>query len=397
MKSATKFISVLAVVLAANASFAAVDSYLYWMVDGAVYNSSPVAFNYATVSTDGGASYLNLYDGTENLGPYAGATTSPGTSTGAYYAGYDSSASFTTFLIELWTGSTDSGTRVGYQEYSLAAIGDYIARGMNKVGSPLTVTNVIPEPTSGLLMLFGIAALSLRRRKRAIVSAVAAIAAGATFAAANDLLITFSTPGPDTYADGTTVLDGERYALCWSTDFSQFSIKPDGTGEGGTVVLKAPVAKGGRCPTTVFEVNAAKVPDGGEWAVYLLDTRKFSKTGVASVGSASTVNTFGLVGNSVAVSTGSAGGYLAGTTGSATSVTGEVSAPTITGIKIDGGKVYVSVKGAPYLAYGLVEGATPDAVTDDVAGAKASATGEEEVTIVTDAKEGGAFFRVNRK
>ena len=236
--------------------------------------------------------------------------------------------------------------------------------------------------------------------KKLITLGFAALAAGATFAAANDLLITFSTPGPDTYADGTTVLDGERYTLCWSTDFTQFSIKPDGTGEGGTVVLKAPVAKGGRCPTTVFEVDAgdvAKNYKGGEWAVYLLDTRRFSKTGDASVGSASTVNTFGPVGNSVAVSSGSVDGYLAGTTGSATSVTGEVSAPTITGIKIDGGKVYVSVKGVPYLGYGLIEGATPDAVNDDVAGAKVSATGEEEVTIVTDAKEGGAFFRVNRK
>jgi hypothetical protein len=236
--------------------------------------------------------------------------------------------------------------------------------------------------------------------KKLITLGFAALAAGATFAAANDLLITFSTPGPDTYADGKTVLDGERYALCWSKDFSQFSIKPDGTGEGGVVVLKAPVAKGGCCPTTVFEINADYVAQnfkGGEWAVYLLDTRKFSATGVASVGSGTSVNTFGLVGNSVSVSTGSAGGFLAGTAGSASSVAGEVAAPTITGIKIDGGKVYVTVKGAPYLGYGLVEGATPDTVTDDVADAKASATGEEEVTIVTDVKDGGAFFKVNQK
>ena len=235
--------------------------------------------------------------------------------------------------------------------------------------------------------------------KKLITFGLAAIAAGATFAAANDLLITFSTPGPDTYADGTTVLDGERYALCWSEDFSQFSIKPDGTAEGGKVVLAAPVAKGGRCPTTVFEINATYAAQnftGGEWAIYMLDTRKFSATGVASLGSASSVNTFGLVGNSVAVSKGSAGGLL---TGSATamSATGEVAAPSITGIKVDGGKVYVTVKGAPYLGYGLVEGLTPDTVTTDVEGASAQATGEEEITIVTDAKEGGAFFKVNQK
>lgn len=236
--------------------------------------------------------------------------------------------------------------------------------------------------------------------KKLITLGFAAVAAGMTFAAANDLLITFSTPGPDTYADGTTVLNGERYALCWSTDFSAFAIKSDGTAEGGKVVLAAPVAKDGRCPTTVFEINAdyaAQNFKGGEWAVYLLDTRRFSATGVASLGSANSVNTFGLVGNTVAVSTGSTCGLLGGTTASATSATGEVAAPEITGIKIDGGKVYVTVKGVPYLGYGLVEGATPDTVTTDVEGASAQATGEEEVTIVTDVKDGGAFFKVNQK
>ena len=221
-----------------------------------------------------------------------------------------------------------------------------------------------------------------------------------TFAAANDLLVTFSTPGPDTYADGTTVLDGECYALCWSTDFSQFAITPTGEGVNGKVVLKAPVAKGGRCPTTVLEINSDYVKqnfNGGEWAVYLLDTRWFSPTGLASVGSATRGNTFGLVGNSVAVPSGSAAGILAGTAGSATSVAGEVAAPDITGIKVAGGKVFVTVKSVPYLGYALVEGATPDTVTEDVDGAKASATGDDEVTIVTDAKEGGAFFKVNRK
>ena len=36
---------------------------------------------------------------------------------------------------------------------------------------------------------------------------------GAAFGAANDTILVFSTKGPDTYADGTSVLDGERYAL----------------------------------------------------------------------------------------------------------------------------------------------------------------------------------------
>ena len=237
--------------------------------------------------------------------------------------------------------------------------------------------------------------------KKLVTLGIAALAAGATFAAANDLLITFSTPGPDKYADGTTVLDGERYALCWSEDFSQFKINPDGTAEGGKVVLKARVAKGGRCPTTVFEVDAAKVPTGGEWAVYLLDTRTFAADGTASIPASlavAKVNTSGLAGASVTVGSGTLES-IAGVAGAKTDVLADtdVAAPQITGIRVADGYVYVTVKGAPYLGYGLVEGATPDTVTDDVAGAKASATGEEEVTIVTDVKDGGAFFKVNQK
>ena len=234
-----------------------------------------------------------------------------------------------------------------------------------------------------------------------MLSMFAAMAATAAFAAANDVLITFSTPGTDTYADGTPVLDGERYALCWSTDFDQFKIKPDGTAEGGAIVFAAPLAKGGHCPTTLFEVDAdlvAKKYTGGSWAVYMLDTRKFGATGaVASVGSMDAVNTFGAVGNSVAVDTGSAGGLLAGFSGAAKTATGDVAEPQITGIRVFEGNVYVTVKGAPYLGYGLKEGATPAKVASDVADAKATASGEEEVTIVTPVKEGGAFFKVNRK
>jgi hypothetical protein len=238
--------------------------------------------------------------------------------------------------------------------------------------------------------------------KKLITLGFAAIAAGATFAAANDLLITFSTPGPDKYADGTTVLDGERYALCWSTDFSNFAIKADGTAEGGVVVLKAPVAKGGRCPTTVFEIDAgyaaANFP-AGEWAVYMLDTRKFASDGTATLAATSTkVNTAGLVGTSVSVGSGTLAS-LTGATGAATDLPAgaEVAQPTITGIRIVEGKVFVTVKGAPYLAYGLVEGDTPSNVNTDVAGATSKASGEEEITIITDVKDGGAFFKVNRK
>ena len=168
MKITTKILASLAIALAAHASFAAVDSYLYWMVDGAQnqYNDSYIPFDYATVSING--NYLNLYDGNQDLDSYkAGSTVSGGkySTAGAYYAGYDSSTQFNTFLVELWQSGNDE--RVGWQTYSLSALGDYIAGGMSQVSNPLVVSQVIPEPTSGLLMLFGLAGLALRRRKMA--------------------------------------------------------------------------------------------------------------------------------------------------------------------------------------------------------------------------------------
>lgn len=77
----------------------------------------------------------------------------------------------------------------------------------------------------------------------------------------------------------------------------------------------------------------------------------------------------------------------------------DVPQPTITGIRIVDGYVYVSVNGTvPYLAYGLTEGVTPDTVADQVGESKAGGiSADDEITIVTPAKAGGAFFRVNRK
>ncbi len=112
-----------------------------------------------------------------------------------------------------------------------------------------------------LMMAFGVAGMAL-----------------ATFAAANDTLISFSTPGADTYLDGTTVKDGECYALVWSADGDFNGIKADGNpvDANDKVVLVAPVAKDGRCPSLVYQVDAevAKELADGQYAVYLLDTRR---------------------------------------------------------------------------------------------------------------------------
>ena len=54
--------------------------------------------------------------------------------------------------------------------------------------------------------------------------AIACVAGAGT----DDTLIAFSTKGPDRYADGTTVLDGECYALVWSIDGNFDGFSADG-------------------------------------------------------------------------------------------------------------------------------------------------------------------------
>ena len=168
----TKLLAVLSVALAVSSARATIDNYLYWMVYNANDGVSDVNFEYATIKGDG--NLLNIYkpdSGTvvgTDVGSYEaiagtgiGNSTYGAPSTGVY-AGFES-GSINTFLIELWVDTQ----RVGYQSYDLASVGNHIYSSGAVGTSALTVTDVVPEPTSGLLSLFGLAALALRRRRRA--------------------------------------------------------------------------------------------------------------------------------------------------------------------------------------------------------------------------------------
>ena len=122
--------------------------------------------------------------------------------------------------------------------------------------------------------------------KKLLMMAVAGLAA-AGFAGMGDALLSFSTQGPDKYADGTTVLDGERYALVWTADGAEFGgFKADGTlvSENDRVVILASLAKDGHCPPTLFQVSEATVDalQGGTYGVYLLDTRVKAEDGTVA-------------------------------------------------------------------------------------------------------------------
>ena len=249
--------------------------------------------------------------------------------------------------------------------------------------------------------------MTIRKNMLALAAAVAAMT---TFGAANDALVTFSTKGPDRYADGTTVLDGETYALVWlPSGSSGATFAADGTVTGGKAVLFAPVAKNGRCPKIVFEVSASRLKNefkGGSWAVYMLDTRKWGASGgVAPSGRASGVTAVNAAnsidGSAVALSEGSLSSALASkaTASTVTAVPDGAPQPKVTAVKVDGGYVFVTVANTvPYLAYGLKEGASPDAVSASATvGDPMSGDADGEIVLVAPAKKGSGFFKVGRR
>lgn len=233
------------------------------------------------------------------------------------------------------------------------------------------------------------------------IFALAAVSTMASFAFADaaNTLITFSTPGPDKYADGETVKDGEIYALVWSTDgkFDGFTAEGEAADPADKVIFKAPLAKDGRCGLTLFQIDSKVAPQGGEYAVYLLDTRAgnglvtgaaVAKTfaganGTANIAAVKTDKTVDAEGNKVAVVSGSA------------ALAGDVAAiaPVITGFKVEGATVKITVSNIlPGLVYEVKGGLKGDA---DLTGATAEKVGDDvEFTVPADAAQ---FFKVNAK
>ena len=142
--------------------------------------------------------------------------------------------------------------------------------------------------------------------------------AGVAEGALNDRLARFSTPGPDRYADGSIVVDGECYALVWSPAGRAFSgFNADGTAASAVdrVVLAGPLALGGRCRDAVFQIPAKEYESlkNGVWAVCLVDTRNLAGVPVGvKNGKPLRVNRWGVVSGGVEITeAGSAGRKLA--------------------------------------------------------------------------------------
>lgn len=237
----------------------------------------------------------------------------------------------------------------------------------------------------------------------AILSVLALFASSDVFADAANVLVSFSTPGPDKYVDGTTVADGERYALVWTKGeaFAGFTTAGEAVDENQLVVFKAPLAKGGRCPLTVFQIDSARAPVGGVYSVYLLDTRG-SKDQVVVTGSALAKTYKASGGYSKAVTldedkTVDGAGAPVALAATAVGLVDKngLAAPVIKGFKVEGAFVKITVANVfPGFAYEVKAGATPG--NRETIASRVTAKGDNTIEL-TVGKDDAKFFSINAR
>ncbi len=253
------------------------------------------------------------------------------------------------------------------------------------------------------------------------------------FGSVQDRLARFSTPGPDRYADGSIVRDGECYALVWSpagTTFSGFNADGTAVSSRDRVVLAGALALGGRCRDAIFQIPAKDYAElqGGEWAVCLVDTRMMNgvPAGVQN-GKPLRVNRWGIISGGVTITdAGSSTGLrLAAsnttesdnTVGTApravlggrgatalpvrannlSAVPPNLLPPQITAIELADGEVWLGVDGTvPYLSYTIISGEKPNDLKPDYFSEVVDGDASSEIAIGTVQSVKRRFFKVKR-
>ena len=266
----------------------------------------------------------------------------------------------------------------------------------------------------------------VKRWRRRMTAALLAFAVVPMIASASvqDKVARFSTPGPDCYADGTLVADGECYALVWSPKGATFAgFNADGTAISANdrVVFAAPLALEGKCRDSLFQIPADEYAEleGGEWAVCLVDTRMANGVPAGVKDNAPLrVNRWGAVKNEVKISTAStlaldgiaapkAGGrsLLAAAApseagvcaGTLSAVPDSVTQPRIIGFEVVDGVARLTVEDTvPFLTYTISAGDTPNALAADDAADWVDGDTAKPIEIETDAVKGSRFFKVTR-
>ena len=238
-----------------------------------------------------------------------------------------------------------------------------------------------------------------------ILAAAATSAALPLLAGQDNLLATFSTKGPDRYADGTLVKDGESYALVWTkagATFAGITVTGEAVGDQNLnrVLCIAPLAKDGRCPDVVVEVNkvvADLYAGAGTFSLHLLDTRKADGTpgGVeAGVNGYGATQAFTL---SAATQLQSGVATNAALAATATVLPDSIPQPKIKSIEVKDGIVRLTVaRTSKFVRYGVSSGTTPGALAADADFAPQDGNDAGDIVITAPAKGTSGFFSVGR-
>ena len=243
-------------------------------------------------------------------------------------------------------------------------------------------------------------------KKTALLFAAAAMSAG-VFAGLPSY-VKFASTGPDKYADGTPVLDGEIYALVWTKTGAAFAgFNADGTvvdAENSKLVSAAAVARAQHCPTHYYMLTGANsdLAATGTFSVYLFDTRVKTAAGTTvggvTEGTVKAINATTAVAETVSTAVKTTVDEPVSAAGAvATAVPADTPQPRITAIEVVGGQVVVKVADTvPYLQYGISAGKTPSKLdqTDLVDGVNGMAEG---LTLIVENPAENRFFQVIRK
>ena len=243
--------------------------------------------------------------------------------------------------------------------------------------------------------------------KNILMTILAAVAIPA-MAGQDNILATFSTKGPDRYADGTVVKDGECYALVWTktgATFAGITVTGEAAGDQdlNRVLCVAPLAKDGHCREVVVEVNtvvADQYAGAGTFSLHLLDTRKADGTpgGLeAGVNGYGTAQEFSLAAKSAADGVQAGIATNAALAATATILPASIPQPKIKSIEVKDGIVRLTVERTSRLMrYGVSSGATPTGLAADSDFAPKDGDDLGDIVIEAPAKGSSGFFSVGR-
>lgn len=163
------FLAAVSAMLNASAS----DQYLYWMVDDEATidegTLTPGNQYQAKIKDVENNTYLHLYANPGSPKSYGDAFTFElGESMDTFAMLPPSASSASTFMVELYNYVEGSAQGSWVGQATLTWTSDNVTTGGMGHANPVSVTGftAAPEPTSGLLLLLGVAGLALRRKNK---------------------------------------------------------------------------------------------------------------------------------------------------------------------------------------------------------------------------------------